>query len=57
MKKKFTDYIVFIVIGVLVILFIVLALLFKKDEFEINRSIDKWLEDTKKEEYVVTIVL
>ena len=56
MKKFLSKYAVFIAIAVLLILFIVLGVIFKQEKFTVNRSIDDWLRDTKKEEYVVTTI-
>jgi len=59
MKNIIKKYGVPIIIAIVLILFVVLSLLMKDSTpkgFLGNKDFDSWVEDTKKEEYVVTII-
>lgn len=58
MKKNMSKYMVYIIIGVLLILFVVLSLLMNDGDVknrEMGSEVSLWLEDTKKDQYVVTV--
>ncbi len=59
MKEFLLKYKVYIAIGVLLVLFIVLSLLMGNDvsnNKEFKEDVSAWLEDTKKDEYTVTVL-
>ncbi len=57
MKKFIKKHITLIVIFVFILLFILLAILSKDDSFKIeSEEIKTWYEDTKKDEYVVSVL-
>lgn len=58
MKKDMSKYIIYIVIGAVLVLFIVLSLLMKDGDTtnkEMGSEVSAWIEDTKKDEYVITV--
>ena len=59
MKNILKKYSVPIIIGIVLILFVVLSLLMRDTNpkgFLGNKDFSNWVDDTKKEEYVVTVV-